>query len=178
MTIKKWETIEEEDVSPNKWFKIFRKTFRLDDGRIIDDFYVSRAPDVSMILAIIDDKIMFVKQYRPGADEILLELPAGFVEEGNTPEQTAQRELKEETGYTGTISKMSSFNILPSKSNQILHCFFAKNLEPGERKLDEYENIEIVFVPLAELDEYILSGKIRASSTLATLIIAKTKKFF
>jgi len=84
-SIKKWELISEVDVSPSKWFPLFKDTVKLPDGKIVDDYYVSKLGDVAMILAITKTKeLLFVRQYKHGVQEIILELPAGRIGKKNS----------------------------------------------------------------------------------------------
>ncbi len=175
--IEKWELISEVDVSPSKWFPLFKNTVKLPDGKIVDDYYVSKLGDVAMILAITKDKeLLFVKQYKHGVQEIILELPAGRVGK-KTPDQAAIDELEEETG--ASVEKMENLGevfIAPSKDSTKTHAYIVQDVEiNSSQKLDETENIEVILIPLNQVEEKIKSGEIKASDTLASIYLAKLR---
>ncbi len=94
-SIKKWEILEIEDLSPSKWLSVFRHTVKLPNGKIIDDFYVYQSSDAVMVLPITKDgKVVFVRQYKHGSGEITVELPAGMIEKNVSPKKQAKMELK------------------------------------------------------------------------------------
>lgn len=100
--IKKWEVLERKTVLKDKWIDIEASKCRLSDGTVIEPFYVNHIPDFAVIVPVTEEgKIVLVRQYRHGVEEVLLELPAGCMEPGEEPEVSAHRELSEETGYTG-----------------------------------------------------------------------------
>lgn len=89
-------------------------------------------------------------QYRPGPEIILYELPGGGVESNETPIETAQRELLEETGYVGDFSYAGHYYI-DAYNQQIRSIFVAKNCcKMAEQKLDENEHIDILLQPLSD----------------------------
>jgi len=173
--IKKWEILGEKDVSPSKWFPLFVHKVRLPDGKVVEDYYVSKLGDVAMIVAITPNReLVLVRQYKHGVREVILELPAGRV--GNkTPEEAAREELREETGIIADeLVPIGSVFVAPSKDSTITHGFLLKNVRvQEEQKLDDTEEIELVFVPVHELEEKIKSGEIRASDTIALITLAR-----
>jgi len=173
--IKKWVVLEERNASPSKWFPLFAHKVQLPNGKIVEDYYVSKLGDVAMIVAITPNKeIIFTKQYKHGVQEIILELPAGRI--GNrTPENAAKEELREETGITADeLVTLGNLYIAPSKDSTINHGFLLKNAEvAGGQHLDETENIELVFVPLKDLDQMIKSGEVCTADTIALITLAK-----
>lgn len=175
--IKKWELISEVDVSPSKWFPLFKDTVKLSDGKIVDDYYVSKLGNVAMILAItIDRKLLFVRQYKHGVQEITLELPAGRIGK-KTPDQAAIDELEEETG--ALVEKMENLGeifVAPSKDSAVTNTYMVWDVEiNSSQKLDETENIEVVLIPLNQVEEKIKSGEIKASDTLASIYLASLR---
>jgi ADP-ribose pyrophosphatase len=176
--IKKWKLLEEKDVSPSPWFPLFKHRVRLPNGKVVDDYYISKLGDVAMILTVTRNKeVVFVNQYKHGAGEVMVELPAGRIREGNTALEEAITELREETGYIA--DKMEHFGtvvLAPSKDTSRTHCFIVTDVEiQKKQKLDETEEIEVVLVPVKEVDEWIKLGKIKAADTIACLKLAQLK---
>jgi 8-oxo-dGTP pyrophosphatase MutT (NUDIX family) len=173
--IKKWEILEEKDVSPSKWFPLFVHRVKLSDGKVVEDYYVSKLGDVAMVVAITSNReLVLARQYKHGVREVILELPAGRV--GNkTPEEAAKEELREETGIVADeLVPIGSVFVAPSKDSTITHGFLLRNARvQKEKKFDDTEDIELVFVPVGELDEKIKSGEIRASDTIALITLAR-----
>src|SRR5215831_869329 len=88
--------IKSEIAFATPWFQIVGKTMREGEA----PFYSLRLPDYSSVLAITaENRVLVVRQYRPAGERYTLELPSGLVDPGETPVETAKRELLEETGY-------------------------------------------------------------------------------
>lgn len=122
------------------------------DGRDV----VVHGPAVAIVAVDRDDHVTLVRQERVPAGGQVLELPAGGIEEGESPLQTAQRELREETGlHGGDWVEVAAFFTSPGYSDEKLHLFVAKGLERGEASPEGSEDIEVVRVPLAGLDRLI-----------------------
>ncbi|KAK4502661.1 hypothetical protein PRZ48_006087 [Zasmidium cellare] len=100
---------------------------------------------------------MLVLQYRPPVEAVCVEFPAGLIDAGETPEQAAVRELREETGYVGTVRDVSPTVVAdPGLTNANMQMVtievnLGENDEPPEQHLDEGEHIERVIVPLKDL---------------------------
>ena len=99
----RWETLKSEIIiSRPPWLRVRHDQVRLPDGRINPEFYVLEYPDWVNVIAITEDgRFVMERQYRYGLGETCLEIYAGVIEKGETPEEAARRELEEETGYTG-----------------------------------------------------------------------------
>jgi len=173
--ITPWKIIEEKNVSPSKWFPLYVHTIELPDGKVIDDYYVSKLGDVAMIVAITpNNEIVFARQYKHGVRDIILELPAGRV--GNkSPEEAAKDELREETGIIADrLFPIGHVFVAPSKDSTITYGFLMENARvQTEQKPDETEDIELIYVPTSELDQMIMSGKIRGSDTISLITLAR-----
>ena len=96
MALKKWKLLSKKDVSPSKWFPIEARTYELPDGRIFNDFTVTTLADVAMIIPItVDRKVVMVRQFKPGVEDIIIEFPAGRIELNHKNiQETAQHELR------------------------------------------------------------------------------------
>jgi len=156
---KKWKEISRELVFQKFNRKIDKVMFKMPDGRE-SDFYIKKEGPAASILALTKDKkVILVKQYRPGPEEILLELPGGYVEKDEKPEITMARELKEETGYEGKVELVTTcFDDAYSTMNR--YCFVATDcLRVGEAELEKDEFVELILLDLREFRKLLRSGK-------------------
>ena len=145
-------------------------TIRYDDGEEAERELVEH-PDAAAVVAHDGETLYLVRQPRESVDEqALLELPAGKLdEEGESPLDTAQRELAEEIGKGArTWQHLTSFYTSPGFTDEECHVFIATNLYDERGEVDENERIEIVEVPLSELDHVIRDC--RDSKTLVGLL--------
>lgn len=102
--MRKWTLINSKNILSSKWMTIERRTYELPDGRVVDDFYHLKRSDYVLIVAQNrQGEIAVIKQYRRGVDDEVYELPAGWIEKGESLQEAALRELKEETGLFGEI---------------------------------------------------------------------------
>jgi ADP-ribose pyrophosphatase len=125
---------------------------------------------VAIVALDVDDHVTLVRQPRVAAGGPLLELPAGGVEEGESPLETAQRELREETGLNGgEWVEVATFFTTPGYSDEKMHLFLATGLERGEARPEGSEEIEVVRVPFDEIGA--LVAEIEDAKTLAGLLL-------
>jgi ADP-ribose pyrophosphatase len=139
--------------------KIEKVIYQLPSGEE-SDFYLKKEGPATGILAITkDQQVILVKQFRPGPNEILTELPGGYVEPGEKPEVAAERELLEETGYQGKASLVTmAFDCAYSTMNR--YCVVVTDCEKVvEQKLDKNEFAEVVLMSLADFRQLLKSGK-------------------
>ncbi|PJA95609.1 MAG: NUDIX hydrolase [Ignavibacteriales bacterium CG_4_9_14_3_um_filter_34_10] len=115
-----------------------------------------------------DGKIFLISQYRYPMNETTIELPAGKLEKNEDPLIAAQRELKEETGFSSKdIVKLGKIYTTPGFCNEILHIYLAENLNAGEHAREEGElGMQLIEMSLDEIEEQIYAGKIVDSKTI------------
>lgn len=118
---------------------------------------------VGIIPFTADGEVILIRQYRPPVDRHVVELPAGLIEIGENPETAVQRELREETGYqAGKIVYVTKGPMSSGASSEILNVFVATELSyVGIADRDETENIEVLVVPLGELNKALLKQEDR-----------------
>jgi len=175
--MEKWKIKKVTDVSPSPWFPIELHEIELPDGRVVDDYYLTTLGDVAMVLPFTQDgDVVLVKQYKHGQKEILLELPAGFVQEGKTIMESAVAELEEETGIrvsTEQLIELGKVAHSPTKSTQVAYGFIATNLSfNAKQKFDPLEDIEVITVAPSKVIQMVLSGEIWVSDTVCFIMKA------
>ncbi len=123
----------------------------------------------SVILALDDaGRVLMVRQYRHAAGLTMWELPAGGVDEGETPAVCAKRELIEETGYRAKRwKKLVRYFPSPGMLDEDMHVYLATGLQPGETRQEEDESITSKFFTVEEIEQMIRSGRLLDGKTLA-----------
>ncbi len=129
-------------------------------------------PGAVVILPIVNaEEIILIRNERFVVQETLWELPAGTIENGETPLQTAEREIIEEIGYSAnSIEYLLEFYASPGFCNEKLFVYLASNLTYVGQKLEENENIQVEQMPLKKALEMIHSGSIQDAKTISTLL--------
>lgn len=157
--VEKWEELSREIAFQKYSRKIEKVMYRMPNGKE-SDFYLKKEGPATGILALTkDQQVILVKQFRPGPNEILNELPGGYVGENENPQQAGERELLEETGYKGKGRLVAAaFDCAYSTMNR--YCVVVIDCEKvAEQNLDKTEFAEIVLMPLPEFRELLKSGK-------------------
>lgn len=114
--------------------------------------------------------VTLVRQRREAARKQLLELPAGTLEEGESPLQSARRELEEETGLTGgTWRELTAFYTTPGFCRERMHLFTAEGVQPGEARPEADEELELVRWRVEEIADRL--GELEDAKTLAGLLL-------
>ncbi len=146
-------------------------------GRAVRE--VIHHPGAAVMLPLLPDgRILMVRQYRYAAGEILLELPAGKLDDKEEPEACARREIVEETGYEASRAiRLGSFFVSPGYSDEIIHAFLLTGLERAAHGAgtDADEALEVVVLTLDELRGLVRRGEIRDSKSLTTLVLAEAR---
>ncbi|WP_311562218.1 NUDIX hydrolase [Peptoniphilus duerdenii] len=163
-------TIKSEKVYSGKILSVKLSTVELPDQKYSKREIVLHDNAVALV-AIHDDKILLVKQYRISVDKIIYEVPAGMIEHDENPKDAALRELEEETGYRAkNIEYLTEFYSTPGFCTEKLSIFYAKDLEFVGQNLDEGENLEVVEMPLEEVMSMIESGEIMDGKTISSIL--------
>ena len=129
---------------------------------------VVRHPGAAAVVALTaTGKIVLVRQYRAPIDRVTVEIPAGKLDPGEDPLECARRELKEETGFVpGKIRYLTTIATSVGFCDEIIHIYLATELELEAAHPDEDEFVNVDLVPLSELIDAVLDGKIEDAKTV------------
>jgi ADP-ribose pyrophosphatase len=164
------KTLNSKLVYHGRIMDVYKDDVELSDGtKSVRE--VVKKPNAVAIVAIKEDKILMVKQFRYAVGEAMLEIPAGKIDEGETPLECAKRELEEETGYTAQTWQPLGFAYVSAGfTNEKIHLFLASDLEYKQAKPDEGEILECYEYLLKDVFDMINSGEINDAKTLCALL--------
>src|SRR4051794_23197399 len=151
-----FERVDSETVWEGRIATVRNDRFRHDDGEVVDREIVSH-PGAVAVVAHDGENLWLVRQPREAVEDYLLELSAGKLdEEGEDPLATAKRELAEEIGKAARKwEHLTTFYASPGFSDEAIHVYLATDLYDEQAHTDEIERIEVVQVPLAQIDDVI-----------------------
>lgn len=131
---------------------------------LLDDKWeiVKHAPAVA-VLALQDGKILGVRQERRAISQMTWEVPAGLIDEGETPREAAERELAEETQFGGNLRLITQVYSSPGFTDEKIYIFEAQNLREAAGELDEGEVLSVTWEDPQRLWEKIASGQLATS---------------
>jgi len=158
-----WKVLSSEYLTKHRYFTARKDKCETPEGKIIDEYFVVELPTTVCAVALDEEEnVLMVKQYRHPVKKTLLEVPGGFIDEGETPEQAMLRELQEETGYEFSfIKNVGKIAANPGVLDNYTYLFLAKGgKKTGEQKLDKNEEIEIEKISVSELKSLFLENKI------------------
>ena len=166
------EVLNHERVYDGKVFDVDRDKVRMPNGRTVTVDVVRHPKSVVLIPVPEPGHVILIRQYRYAVNAFLWELPAGSVDEGESPEQAARRECHEEIGKVpATIVRMAAMFPTPGYCDEEMVFFRVSSLEePNEAaELDEDEDIEAKTFELRDAREMIRRGEITDMKTVAGL---------
>jgi 8-oxo-dGTP pyrophosphatase MutT (NUDIX family) len=178
--VKPWRVRRDRLLLERQWLIVREQEIELPHGGSIDEFHLIEAPDWVAVLALTtENQVVFVDQYRHGAERVSRELPAGVIDVGETPEQAARRELLEETGFSAeSFTLLVSVSTEPSRHTNRAHFFFASGARRvREQEVDASENISVALMSPSEILPAIASGQIIHGVHIGPILLADRRGF-
>jgi ADP-ribose pyrophosphatase len=162
-----------EVVFTTPWFNLVSK--HLAENTAAEPYYALESADYVSILALTAQtgEVVMVRQYRPAVEQLTLELPAGHVEAGQTPEEAARQELLEETGYQA--DRMELLGCLRPDTGRLANrmwCFFAGEVQPVTAPHTPEEGLEMVLLRPEQLFKDMIEGQFDIALQMAVLLLA------
>lgn len=165
------ELLASETVFEGRLYDVRLDTLRAPEGHTFRREMVYHPGAVCMVPLDADGRLLLVEQYRQGARKRLLEIPAGTLEPGEDPEETAAREMREEVGMrAGRVEPLGGFWIAPSWATEYLHLYLCTELTPDPLPGDEDEDIEVVRLSREEALAAIDDGRIIDAKSIAGIL--------
>ena len=179
MAVKQFDDLTErrlsrEDIFKGRVFGVHVDKVRLPDGRSSTREVIDHCDGVAVLALDQENRVYLVRQYRYVFSRVMLELPAGKLDPGETPAEGAARELKEETGIEPEVL-FPLGRFIPSCGcfSERLHLFMARDLKLGDQHLDAGEFLNVELLPFDELYHRCMDGEIEDSKTIIAVLKAK-----
>ena len=152
-------------------FKVVRRAQTLSDGNVRQRDVILHLGAVMLLPLLPDGRVCLIRNYRVAVQQTLIELPAGTIDPGETPLETAGRELIEETGYrAGRLEPFCQFLMSPGILNERMQMFVATDLTAGEQSLEAGEQIERLIVTWDQALSMVDDGRIQDAKTIVGLL--------
>lgn len=175
---QKWKLLDSIIIFKSKWLTLLNNSYQLPNGTTGKDYFDIVRPDYVLVIAKNNhNEILVETQYRRGVDEILFELPAGWIKEGEDILEAAKRELIEETGYSGECHLLGEIYPQPGFISMkaylvVINISENKSLPTPE----EDENIEMEFKTQESIEELIKTNKVKDMGFLSAWALYKSTK--
>jgi ADP-ribose pyrophosphatase len=165
-----WKTVETKNIYSNKYIELYEDVMEINGKKKTYTRGIRR--DYSTVVPFISsDKILIIKSFRHFVNSIQIEVPSGYIEDNETPETAAIRELREETGYRpGRIINIGTYTLDYSMFQQVGNLFVAYDLvKEGEQELGLMELIEPTIMTVSEIRTLLQECKILNSSSIVAI---------
>lgn len=164
------ERVSERRIFDGKILSVRLDEVKLKNGRIATREVVEHKPAVGMLALTGNKSVLLVSQYRYAINEDTLEICAGLIEPGESPEEAAEREMQEELGVKAAkLTKIGGFYASPGFCDEFVDIFIAEDLTSSSLPQDDDEDVKVKEIAYSEIPKLMSDGAIRDSKTYAAL---------
>ena len=167
---QEWNVISQKKLVDSPWYKLNIETVRLPSGKVLDDYYVREGMNAVLIVPRTHEgKFLLVRQYKHGAQQSVIEFPAGKIDAGESALIAAKRELYEETGGASSLFvEGPTFFEDPTNSRVKIAIVFADNVTIKHRQhLDDNEDIEVIQLTPDGLRTMLMNNELSVAASVA-----------
>ena len=176
----RWRLLSSRTILADQWLRIDAERLETPQGVIIDPWYLARGTSWACALASVPDgRVIMVEQYRRGLDAVVLELPAGMIDDGEEPAVAARRELREESGYEADAEgiALGCWSAEPAHNTVRAHGFvFRVGATAGALTLDTAEHLHALLFTHEQMEELIRTGRFCHGVQIAYWYAARARK--
>lgn len=174
LLISHWKLLLSEPILVSPWLTIEKNSYEIKDNEYINDYYVVTRKNFALIIATYQDKLLLINQYRPATNRDYLALPAGFLNQGETPIKCAQRELLEETGFFANNCKLiGELHPLPGYTKSNAYIITCDAFQVDNPKIDRLEISDIFLLSWTDTLQKIILGEINEMQAVSAILLAK-----
>jgi len=176
MPDRSWTLLSSREIAHYRILRLREDRYRLEPSGGEADFVVCESADWALVIPVtVDGQVVLVRQFRHGVRHVVLEVPGGILDPGETSEVTAARELREETGYEAdTIRPLGKLMPNPALNTAYVHVLLAEGCRKvREPQPDPFERIEVVLRPLRDIPKMIASGEVCHALVIAAFALMK-----
>jgi ADP-ribose pyrophosphatase len=171
--LKPWRKLSSDEAVDYRILQVRRERYESPRTGQPLNATIVEAPDwVNVIALTPDEQCVLIRQFRFGTEQFTLEIPGGMIDPEESPLTAAERELREETGYTAARwTALGRVAPNPAFQRNYLYTFLAEGCEGGGAQLqDPGEDIEVVLTPYREIDALLASGEIDHALVLVAFL--------
>jgi ADP-ribose pyrophosphatase len=166
-----WQRLDRQTLVQEKFLTVYRDLVRLPNGSQ-KQYFLTKKSDIVVIVALTDqNEVIMLKEYKYAANKYLNVLPAGHIENNESPIEAAKRELLEETGFTAmTYEYIGTLFESPVQDLHKIEVVFVKNAQRVQAaNLEASEDLFAYTLTIPDLKTKVLQGEVQSCSTLGAL---------
>lgn len=180
MSDDSWTFLDSRRIAEYRVLCLRGDRYRFEPTKTEAEFAICESADWVLVIPITDDgRIVFIRQFRHGVQEVVLEIPGGLLDGDETPEAAGVRELREETGYSARqVRYLGRLFPNPALNTASCHVCVAQGCHrTGEQEPDLFEQIEVVLHPLDSVHELVRAGKLCHAQVIAAFALKEMQEF-